>query len=126
MYQSKVTTDPTRLVIRWTARVMSILFIGVFVTMFLREGINPNPTSPREWSSLIFFPVGASLGMILAWWQEGLGGAITVVSVFVSILIHDPSAGGAYVLTCASPGLLFLLSWVLSLSMERGGANERT
>ena len=116
MYQSKVTTNPTHNVIRWTARVVSILFLAVFVLMFLTQGFPTNGNSPREWVSLLFFPCGASLGMILAWWQEGLGGAITVVSVFLSILVHDPSSGGGYMFACASPGFLFLFSWVLSLS----------
>jgi hypothetical protein len=116
MDQSKVTTHPTHNVIRWTARVVSILFLAVFILMFLMQGLSLNEITPREWVSLFFFPFGASLGMILAWWQEGLGGAITVVSVFLSILVHDPSSGGGYMLACASPGLLFLFSWVLSLS----------
>ena len=116
MYQSNVTINPTRNVVRWTARVVSILFLAVFILMFLTQGFSLNELTPREWISLFFFPFGATLGMILAWWQEGLGGAITVVSVFLSILVHDPSSGGGYMFACASPGLLFLFSWVLSLS----------
>lgn len=116
MNHSRIAVNPTGLVIRWTARVMSILFLAAFAMMFLRQGLPLHDMTPREWVSFFFFPLGAGLGMVLAWWLEGLGGAITVVSVFLSILIQDPSAGGAYALTCASPGLFFLLSWVLSLS----------
>lgn len=120
MQHSNVTTDPTRQVIRWTARIFSILFIFVFALMFFGNGINISETTPLGWLSLFFFPFGASLGMVLAWWQEGLGGAITVVSVFLSILIHDPSSGGGYMFACASPGILFLLSWMLSVSPANG------
>lgn len=116
MLSSENTTHPTRNVIRWTARLVSILFIGIYGLMFMRQGINVSTITPRELLSLFFFPFGASLGMILAWWQEGVGGAITIVSVFASILVYDSSSGGAYMWTCASPGLLFLFSWVLSLS----------
>ncbi len=116
MHSSKSTTNPTRNVIRWIARVISILFIGIYGLMFMSQGINVSNMTPREWLSLFFFPFGASLGMILAWWQEGVGGAVTIASVFASILIHDPSSGGAYMWTCASPGLLFLFSWAFSLS----------
>jgi hypothetical protein len=115
MHRSKVTTDPTPQVIRWTARIFSILFILVFALMFFGNGLNVSAVTPRGWLSLLFFPFGASIGMVLGWWQEGLGGAITVVSVFLSILIHDPSSGGGYMFACASPGILFLLSWMLSL-----------
>ena len=107
--------DLTPTIIRWAARISSILFLGVFALMFTRGTIDPASLTPREWLSLLFFPIGASIGMILAWWKEGLGGALTLVSVFVCILIHDASSGGAYVLTCASPGLLFLFSWLLSI-----------
>ena len=115
MDHSTITANPTVLVIHWTARVVSILFTAVFVMMLLTQGVSVHDMTPREWISFFFFPLGATLGMMLAWWQEGLGGAITVVSVFLSVLVQDASAGGAYLLTCASPGLLFLLSWLLSV-----------
>lgn len=121
MHHSIVTTDPTRQVVRWTARIFSILFILVFALMLFGNGINISGLTLRGWVSLFFFPLGASLGMVLGWWQEGLGGAITVVSVFLSILIHDSSSGGGYMFACASPGILFLLSWMLSMSPS----NER-
>jgi hypothetical protein len=115
MLSSNTTTDLTPTVIRWAARISSILFLGGFAFMFTRWTIDPSTLTTREWLSLLFFPIGASIGMILAWWKEGLGGALTLVSVFVCVLIHDASAGGAYTLTCASPGLLFVLSWLLSV-----------
>jgi hypothetical protein len=121
MHSANITTDPMRTVVRWTARVLSILFMGVFILLFFRGNFDPHAATPREWVSFFFFPLGASLGMILAWWQEGLGDALTVLSVFVSVLVHDPSAGGGYALSCASPGFLFLLSWMLSLSMTNPG-----
>jgi hypothetical protein len=116
MYQSNVKTNPARHVLRWTARVVSVLFIGIYALMLMSQGIDISEMNPREWLSLFFFPFGATVGMILAWWQEGIGGAITIVCVFVSVLVQDSTSGGGYMLTCASPGLLFLFSWVLSLS----------
>jgi hypothetical protein len=114
MHPANITTDLMHTVIRWTARCLSILFIAVFVLLYFEGNFDPRAATPREWISFFFFPLGASLGMILAWWQEGLGGAIAVVSVFVSVLVQEPAAGGAYMLTCASPGFLFLFSWFLS------------
>jgi hypothetical protein len=126
MQPANITTDPMRTAVRWTARFLSILFIGVFILLFFGGSFDPRAATMREWVSFFFFPLGASLGMILAWWKEGLGGALTVLSVFLSILVHDPSTGGGYALTCASPGLLFLLSWMLSLSMTNTGGESST
>ncbi len=87
--------------------------------MFLGEGFEPDKITPREWISLFFFPFGVILGMILAWWKEGLGGAITVASLIGEILVGDVSgAGGRYMLICASPGFLFLILWLLSQTAE--------
>jgi hypothetical protein len=53
--------------------------------------------------------------MILAWWKEGLGGAITIGSLIAILIVGDVSgSGGWFMLICASPGFLFLLSWLLS------------
>lgn len=117
MKTSNTSTNPLLSVIRWTARISSVIFIGVFILMFLGEGFEPAKITPREWVSLFFFPFGLVVGTILAWWKEGLGGALTVVSVFASLFVSDPSSsGGGYMLLCASPGFLFLLYWILSKS----------
>ena len=88
--------------------------------MFLGEGFDASKITPREWISLFFFPFGVSAGMILAWWKEGLGGVITVVSFIAELFVGDvSSSGGGYMLICASPGLLFLLCWFLSQPVER-------
>jgi len=105
--------------IRWTARILSILFIIIFLLMFLGEGFEPDKVTPREWVSLFFFPFGLIVGMILAWWKEGLGGAITVGSLIAELFVGDVSgSGGGNMLLCASPGFLFLLSWFLSKTAE--------
>ncbi|HLE28652.1 MAG TPA: hypothetical protein VI793_11075 [Anaerolineales bacterium] len=117
MKTPNTSTHPLLLALRWAARLSSIVFIGVFILMFIGEGFEPAKITPREWASLFFFPFGLVVGMILAWWKEGLGGAMTVVSVFASLFVSDPSSsGGGYMLICASPGFLFLLYWILSKS----------
>lgn len=115
MKTANTSTNSLLLVIRWLARISSILFIGVFLLMFMGEGFDPAKITPREWVSLFFFPFGLVVGMILAWWKEGLGGLITVGSLFANLFVMDVSSSGAgYMLLCASPGFLFLLCWILS------------
>ena len=102
-------------VIRWAARISSIPVILVFVLMFFGEGFDPARVKPFEWFMLLFGPFGFVLGLILGWWKDGLGGAITILSFFVAMLIGDYNASGAGIMmVCAGPEFLFLLAWILS------------
>ncbi len=105
----------TRLV-RWTARVWSICSIGLLIGFVVGEGINPKTSG--EAVGLLFFPLGISLGMVLAWWKEGLGGSVTIGCLAVFYAIHFATAGslprGAAWSVIAAPGFLFLLSWLKS------------
>jgi hypothetical protein len=65
-------------VIRWTARVWSIASIGIILRFIFGEGMKR--VRPSEWLLFLFFPAGICIGMILAWWKEGVGGGITVLS----------------------------------------------
>lgn len=115
MSTSKATTNPLLPAIRWTARLSSIPVIVVFLLMFLGEGFDPTKVKPIEWIMLLFGPFGFMFGMILGWWKEGLGGAITIVSFFGAMLVGDYSGSGAtYMSVCAIPGFLFLFAWLLS------------
>jgi hypothetical protein len=115
MSTSNGTPSPLLTTVRWTARISSIPVIVVFLLMFFGEGFDPAKVKPIEWVMLLFGPFGFILGMILGWWKEGLGGAITVLSFFAAMLVGDYSGSGAgYILICAAPGFLFLFSWLLS------------
>ncbi len=107
-------------VIRWTARAWSVASVGLVLAFLVGEGFHPSQVQAREWLGLVFFPFGITVGMILAWWREGLGGAITVASLTVFYLIHFATAGalpkGWAFLVFAMPGFLFLLCWTRATS----------
>ena len=63
--------------IRWTARIWSIISIGLVVAFIVGEGFDPTKITAEEWLGFLFFPVGISVGMIIAWWREFLGGIVT-------------------------------------------------
>lgn len=108
-------------VIRWTARGWSIASMGVMLLLALGEGLYPS--TPMEWVGLLFFPLGISAGMILAWWKEGLGGGITAGCLIVFYGIFFANSGtlpkGWGWLACAAPGFLFLLCWARSRGTRR-------
>jgi hypothetical protein len=112
------TDRPQRwvLALRWTARVWSVASVALVLGFIVGEGFNPSGLN--EWLGVLFFPVGISLGMILAWWKEGLGGIITVGSLLAFYALHLATAGtlpkGWAWLLFAAPGFLFLLSSYVS------------
>ena len=99
--------------IRWLARLWSVASIGLILAFLVGEGFHPSQIRPSEWLGLAFFPVGITVGMVFAWWKEGLGGTITVASLAAFYVLHAATSGamprGLAFLTFAMPGFLFLL-----------------
>ena len=99
-------------VVRWIARVWSIASIGIILLFIICEDSGPIGTG--EWLGFLFFPLGVSVGMVLAWWKEGIGGGITVASLIVFYLVHFATAGtlpeGWAWLLFSAPGFLFLVA----------------
>jgi hypothetical protein len=100
-------------VVRWIARVWSIFSIALLLGFIVGEGVNP--TTRGQLLGLLFFPFGISVGMIIGWWREGIGGIMTVGSLLVFYAIHLATAGalprGWAWIAFAAPGFLFLLYW---------------
>ena len=109
--------------LRWSARVLSILAVGVVLLFAFGEGLNLSHFTARELVLFVFFPVGVCLGMALAWRWEGLGGGITVASLAAFYLVHRLTSssfprGFAFV-ALAAPGFLFLLCWLWARSTTK-------
>jgi hypothetical protein len=110
-------------VIEGLARITSIASVALLIMLFLGEGLDPSAITRNEWMGLVFFPIGVVIGMVVAWWKEGLGAAITLGSLAAFYLVwgwllRNHIGGWAFV-TFASPGFLFLLHWLL-----RGGEKQ--
>jgi len=98
-------------VVRWTARLWSIASVGLVLFFIVGEGVKI--ARPSEWLLFLFFSIGISAGMILAWWKEEIGGSIAVGSLLLFYMIHFASARrfphGCAFLVFSFPGFLFLL-----------------
>ncbi len=99
------------LLIRWIARLWSVASILIFLLLCVGEGIHY--TGSMQWLGFLFYPVGVSIGMILAWKREVLGGSITTGCLIAYYIVHFATAGvlpkGWGWLVLAAPGFLFLL-----------------
>jgi hypothetical protein len=107
--------------IRWIARGWTVVSIGVILLLTVGEGLYF--TRLTEWLGFLFFPVGISVGMILAWRREVLGGSVTVGSLIVFYAIHLATAGtlpkGWAWFALSAQGLLFLLCRLLERAWWR-------
>ncbi|MGD1019603.1 MAG: hypothetical protein ABSA12_09815 [Verrucomicrobiia bacterium] len=102
--------------LRWSARLWSILAVGIVLLFAFGEGLNPSRFTPQELVLFVFFPVGVCLGMAVAWRWEGLGGGITVASLAAFYLVDRLTSSsfprGFALVAFAAPGFLFLLCWL--------------
>ena len=112
--------------LRWTARLWSLLSIGLVLLFAIGEGLNFSRFTPREWCLFLFFPLGLGLGMLLAWRWEGWGGGLAVASLAAFYLADRLSSSsfprGWAFLAVAAPGFLFLLCgwWTRSTARPPG------
>ena len=117
MSTSKINLGLPLTMVEILARVGSVASITLLVMLFRDEVLHPSYISPSEWVGLFFFPVGIVIGMIVAWWKEGVGSAITVASLLGLYLVYGyllrNHLGGWVFIVLASPGFLFLLHWLL-------------
>ena len=110
----------TELSFRWLGRLMSLLSIGIIALFFLAEPFDPARVRPREWVGLAFFPAGVVIGLIIAWWKEGLGAGISLMSLTGFYLIYGwlmgSNVNGLAFIVFTSPAVLFLIARLLSRS----------
>ena len=88
------------------------------------EKFEVSRVTTKQWVGLLFFPLGITVGLVIAWWKEGLGGAINVGSLaafylIYGLLLHEKLGQGWPFAVFAVPGVLFLISGMLSRSRAR-------
>lgn len=127
MYSDRIEIGFPLALLKFLARLGSVTSITLLLLLFRAEAFNPSEVPPRQWYGLIFFPIGVIIGMIVAWWKEGLGVSVTLLSLLAfyfvyGYLLRYHVAGWAFVIF-ASPAFLFLLHWLLSRVEERYALN---
>jgi len=115
----------TLLILRWIARIWSyivVAFIVLFVGahLFGSEGIG---LKLDEAIAFTFFPIGLTVGLIIAWWKEGLGGIIatgSIIAFHLTMLIVGGNPDFVFLIELlAVPGPLFIICWLLSRKKEK-------
>ena len=104
----------------WVARIWSLASILFVLAFLFGAGLSVHGVWPTaaEWIGLALWPGGVAVGLVVAWFRKGLGGAIAIGSLIAfyvwNLLERGTFPRGPYFILIASPGILFLLSSLLS------------
>ena len=109
-------------IIRWIARIWSIPSIVALLIPYFMEGLYwLQAASPREVvGHVCFFAI--LVGLILAWFREGLGGALTAAGFtvfYVTWWATGDLPHGPFLALIAAPGFLFLAYWLLTRCLQQ-------
>jgi hypothetical protein len=102
--------------VRWTARVLATLLVGLVLVILVGEGFNPFKLKPVEATQMTFF-LAACTGLVVAWRWPLIGG--TMATGGMILFFADEFAATARFPTglvfylMLLPGILFLLSGIL-------------
>jgi hypothetical protein len=92
------------------ARFWSVLSIALILLFIFGEGVDPSMLTYIEWLGFFFFPFGLTVGLIIAWSKELIGGIVAIISLIAfSVLMNF----NWYVVALGFPGILFILHNIL-------------
>jgi peptidoglycan/LPS O-acetylase OafA/YrhL len=118
--------DTLHRLVHWSARVTSLLLLGLVIVIFIGHGGPHNTFRQPTRVQLEFAALGFMLlGLVVGWVREGLGGLLVLLGLAalnaVELTVNGRLALGAFPLF-AIPGALFLLS---ALLLRRRGKRAR-
>jgi hypothetical protein len=112
MDSAHMPLDLLHCALRWSARVLTLP--ALFFMIATAIGTGGSGPSPRDWLLLALFPVGMTLGLIIGWRWELVGGTLSVSCLGAFYLLHYVLShrlpGGPWFLIFTVPGILFLLA----------------
>ena len=125
MFTAKTEEDKFMFILRWGARLLGTISVGVLLLFLFGEDRSLLTITLGQAIGLFFFPFGLMIGLILAWKKELIGGAIAVGSIlgFYSIyelLISNLWPKGWWFAVFALPGALFLLYGMIASVRNSG------
>lgn len=127
MFAQRVDETTLQHVLRLFARTAGLVGLAIILLFFLSGDIEFRTLSATDWIGFAFFPVGTLIGLVLAWNEEFIGGAVTLVSVagfylLYGWLLNSSVWQGWVILPFLIPAVLFLIYGFVSTSSERQSA----
>jgi hypothetical protein len=101
-------------VLRWSARGLSVLLVGFVLLMAAGEHPNLIAVIRSTRGLFLVFPFAVCIGMVMAWRWELAGGVLSLVSLGLFYTIEFVQSGrlprGPFLLMFGGPAILFLAS----------------
>jgi hypothetical protein len=102
-------------ILRWLARIFSLLPITFVIVTIVHEGSNPIGIIRSTGGLFLFFPIGVSVGFLRAWRWELIGSVVSLANMALFYVMHHVQRGrypgGPWFLVFLLPAMLFLASW---------------
>jgi hypothetical protein len=112
-------------ILRWTARLVGLLFIGIFLTFFIADWVTKGgfPVE-RDRIPMTIALFMSFVGLLIAWKWDGVGGILALVSIlaFAALGLQTPAKPAGTILLCVMyllPAVLFILSWRRTRTRDR-------
>jgi hypothetical protein len=109
--------------VRWTARVLTALLVGVILVIFIGEGFHPLRLKGIEVLQMALF-WSVCVGMVLAWRWPVIGGALSLGGMILFFTVEVALTGGfprgLFFYLMLLPGVLFLVDGLMRRRMSAG------
>jgi len=122
MVNNKKNIDKTTKIIHWTARILGsisgafwVLALTLSTIVEYKKGVEPTPEANLEGTILGFLVAIVVIGVIIAWFREGIGGFITVIGAIALSIFSYISAGHNKIFAMLTSGIPFLIAGILFL-----------
>ncbi|QSX05673.1 hypothetical protein JYG23_13555 [Sedimentibacter sp. zth1] len=102
-------------IVRWIARVIGSLSTAFFLFMIIGDLMFISEPYTLEGVMVVGFAIVLTVGVLIAWWKEGIGGVILTISAIAFAMFIYFTAGRYKVLASVLISSPFLISGVLFL-----------
>ena len=124
MFKERENETRFEYLLRLIGRAASIVCLAIIFLFFLGEDFEFGKLSAGEWIGFGFFPIGVLIGLVLAWEEELIGGAITLASIagfylFYGWFLNSTFRMGWAFLPFIVPGVLFVAYGFARINRKR-------
>jgi len=118
-YTGDRTTKWMRWIARGTGSLVGVLCLLIGIAEVIWGHTPPSPEASRQGAMLAGLVIFAVLGVLIAWWREGVGGTVVVIGAIALGTFAYVTAGRNKVWAMLITGGPFLVAGILFLACWR-------